>query len=62
VRPAKAATLRCLDASSQCVAAALLHTNAGARHLRLIDDYARRSLDAQREWLDAVQDELERQQ
>jgi hypothetical protein len=28
----------------------------------LIDDYARRSLDAQREWLDAVQEELERQQ
>ena len=32
------------------------------RYLRLIDDYARRSLDAQREWLDAVQEELERQQ
>jgi PadR family transcriptional regulator AphA len=31
------------------------------RYLRLIDDYARRSLDAQREWLDAVQEELERQ-
>jgi uncharacterized alpha-E superfamily protein len=31
-------------------------------YLRLIDDYARRSLDAQREWLDAVQEELERQQ
>ncbi len=30
------------------------------RYLRLIDDYARRSLDAQREWLDAVQEELER--
>jgi DNA-binding PadR family transcriptional regulator len=30
------------------------------RYLRLIDDYARRSLDAQREWLDAVQAELER--
>ena len=29
-----------------------------ARYLRLIDDYARRSLDAQREWLDAVQEEL----
>ena len=28
----------------------------------LIDDYARRSLDAQREWLDAVQEELERPQ
>jgi Virulence activator alpha C-term len=32
------------------------------RYLRLIDDYARRSLNAQREWLDAVQEELERQQ
>ena len=32
------------------------------RYLRLIDDYARRTLDAQREWLDAVQEELERQQ
>jgi hypothetical protein len=32
------------------------------RYLRLIDDYARRSLDAQREWLDAVQEELEPQQ
>ena len=32
------------------------------RYLRLIDDYARRSLDAQREWLDAVQEELERRQ
>jgi PadR family transcriptional regulator AphA len=32
------------------------------RYLRLIDDYARRSLDAQREWLDAVQEELEQQQ
>ncbi len=32
------------------------------RYLRLIDDYARRSLDAQREWLDAVQEELERGQ
>jgi hypothetical protein len=31
------------------------------RYLRLIDDYARRALDAQREWLDAVQEELERQ-
>jgi PadR family transcriptional regulator, regulatory protein AphA len=31
------------------------------RYLRLIDDYARRSLDAQREWLDAVQEELGRQ-
>ena len=30
------------------------------RYLRLIDDYARRTLDAQREWLDAVQEELER--
>jgi PadR family transcriptional regulator, regulatory protein AphA len=28
------------------------------RYLRLIDDYARRLLDAQREWLDAVQEEL----
>jgi hypothetical protein len=28
------------------------------RYLRLIDDYARRSLDAQREWLDAVEEEL----
>ncbi|MCW3050076.1 MAG: hypothetical protein JWO74_4360 [Solirubrobacterales bacterium] len=25
-----------------------------ARYLRLINDYGRRSLDAQREWLDAV--------
>ena len=32
------------------------------RYLRLIDDYARRSLDAQRAWLDAVQEELERHQ
>jgi PadR family transcriptional regulator AphA len=32
------------------------------RYLRLVDDYARRSLDAQREWLDAVQEELEQQQ
>jgi hypothetical protein len=32
------------------------------RYLRMIDDYARRTLDAQREWLDAVQEELERQQ
>jgi PadR family transcriptional regulator, regulatory protein AphA len=32
------------------------------RYLRLIDDYALRSLDAQREWLDAVQEDLERQQ
>ena len=31
------------------------------RYLRLIDDYARRSLDAQREWIDAVQVELDRQ-
>src|SRR5262245_49616583 len=30
------------------------------RYLRLIDDYARRSLDAQREWLDTVQEELAR--
>jgi hypothetical protein len=30
------------------------------RYLRLIDDYARRTLDAQREWLDAAQVELER--
>jgi PadR family transcriptional regulator, regulatory protein AphA len=29
-----------------------------ARYLRLINDYARRLLDAQREWLDAVQEEL----
>ena len=29
-----------------------------ARYLRLINDYGRRSLDAQREWLDAVQQEL----
>jgi PadR family transcriptional regulator AphA len=29
-----------------------------ARYLRLINDYGRRSLDAQREWLDAVQREL----
>ena len=28
------------------------------RYLRMIDDYGRRSLDAQREWLDAVQEEL----
>jgi len=28
------------------------------RYLRMIDDYARRSLDAQREWLDAVEEEL----
>src|SRR5215212_11672080 len=28
------------------------------RYLRLINDYGRRSLDAQREWLDAVQEEL----
>jgi hypothetical protein len=28
----------------------------------LIDDYARRSLDAQRQWLDIVQEELDRQQ
>jgi PadR family transcriptional regulator, regulatory protein AphA len=28
------------------------------RYLRLIDDYGRRSLDAQREWLDAVEREL----
>ena len=31
------------------------------RYLRLIDDYARRWLDAQREWLDAVEEELGRQ-
>jgi DNA-binding PadR family transcriptional regulator len=31
------------------------------RYLRMIDDYARRMLDAEREWLDAVQEELERQ-
>jgi DNA-binding PadR family transcriptional regulator len=29
------------------------------RYLRMIDDYGRRMLDAQREWLNAVQDELE---
>jgi DNA-binding PadR family transcriptional regulator len=29
------------------------------RYLRMIDDYARRTLDAQREWLDAVHEELE---
>ena len=28
------------------------------RYLRMIDDYARRMLDAQREWLDAVEKEL----
>jgi PadR family transcriptional regulator, regulatory protein AphA len=32
------------------------------RYLRLIDDYGRRLLDAQLEWLDAVQEELERRQ
>jgi PadR family transcriptional regulator AphA len=31
-----------------------------ARYLRLINDYGRRSLDAQLEWLDAVQRELDR--
>ena len=31
-----------------------------ARYLRLINDYGRRSLDAQRAWLDAVQQELDR--
>jgi PadR family transcriptional regulator, regulatory protein AphA len=31
-----------------------------ARYLRLINDYGRRSLDAQLAWLDAVQQELER--
>jgi DNA-binding PadR family transcriptional regulator len=31
-----------------------------ARYLRLINDYGRRSLDAQRDWLDAVQQELDR--
>jgi PadR family transcriptional regulator, regulatory protein AphA len=30
-----------------------------ARYLELIDDYGRRSLDAQREWLDAVQQALD---
>jgi hypothetical protein len=30
-----------------------------ARYLRLINDYGRRSLDAQRDWLDAVQQELD---
>ena len=30
-----------------------------ARYLRLINDYGRRSLDAQRDWLDAVQGELD---
>jgi PadR family transcriptional regulator, regulatory protein AphA len=38
-----------------------LHIPHRTRYLRLIDDYARRSLDAQREWLDVVQEELERQ-
>jgi PadR family transcriptional regulator, regulatory protein AphA len=32
------------------------------RYLRLIEDYARRTLAAQREWLNAVQEELEPQQ
>jgi DNA-binding PadR family transcriptional regulator len=32
------------------------------RYLRMIDDYARRQLDAQRDWLDAVEEELGRQQ
>lgn len=31
-----------------------------ARYLKLINDYGRRSLDAQRAWLDAVQHELDR--
>jgi DNA-binding PadR family transcriptional regulator len=31
-----------------------------ARYLKLINDYGRRSLDAQRAWLDAVQQELDR--
>ena len=31
-----------------------------ARYLRLINDYGRRSLDAQLEWLDAVQREFDR--
>jgi hypothetical protein len=31
-----------------------------ARYLKLVNDYGRRSLDAQREWLDAVQEELDR--
>ena len=31
-----------------------------ARYLKLINDYGRRSLDAQRAWLDAVQRELDR--
>jgi PadR family transcriptional regulator AphA len=30
------------------------------RYLKLINDYGRRSLDAQREWLDAVQQELDK--
>ncbi|HZC12513.1 MAG TPA: helix-turn-helix transcriptional regulator [Thermoleophilaceae bacterium] len=30
------------------------------RYLKLINDYGRRSLDAQREWLDAVQEALDR--
>jgi DNA-binding PadR family transcriptional regulator len=30
-----------------------------ARYLRLINDYGRRSLDAQRDWLDAVEQELD---
>jgi hypothetical protein len=29
------------------------------RYLRLINDYGRRSLDAQREWLDAVEQALD---
>ncbi|HET8757845.1 MAG TPA: PadR family transcriptional regulator [Solirubrobacteraceae bacterium] len=32
------------------------------RYLRMIDDYARRQLDAQRDWLDAVEEELGRRQ
>jgi PadR family transcriptional regulator, regulatory protein AphA len=31
-----------------------------ARYLKLINDYGRRSLDAQRAWLDTVQEELDR--
>ena len=31
-----------------------------ARYLKLINDYGRRSLDAQRDWLDAVEHELDR--
>jgi PadR family transcriptional regulator AphA len=49
------------DFSDDATIAASLEIPHRTRYLRLIDDYARRSLDAQREWLDAVQEELERQ-